>query len=111
MFDETIKWLIRPNTYPLISWLTPTNGATFTGGSNLTLTVSASDTNSYLKKVNFYRDGLRIGIANSLIGTSNILVWSNAPGGTYFMTARAVDNGGLSATTTQLVPCPGKPRC
>ncbi len=103
LFDATVRWATGTNIPPAINWLLPTNGSSFTGSSNISLSAKATDYESGLKKVNFYRDGVRVGIANSITNSTNSLVWSNVPGGTYFMGAKAIDNGGLSTTTTQLV--------
>ncbi|HET8782842.1 MAG TPA: Ig-like domain-containing protein [Pyrinomonadaceae bacterium] len=81
---------------PLVSVTVPTNGQTFVAGMDINIAANASDPNGAVTKVDFYRDGTLIGTdASSPYG----VVWSNVPKGTYVLTAKATDNGGLSTTS------------
>src|SRR5947207_600512 len=84
---------------PTVFIRTPTNNATFAASPNLTLIAQASDPDvgGSVVRVDFYRGATLIG--QSVDGRFS-LVWSNVPVGAYNLTAVAVDNTGLSATST-----------
>lgn len=81
------------NTNPAVTLTAPVNGATLTGPT--TLTATASD-NVFLDQVEFYRDGLLIGVDTS---SPYSLSWN--PGtttdGSHSFYARALDHAGNSA--------------
>jgi regulation of enolase protein 1 (concanavalin A-like superfamily) len=85
------------NQAPSVTLTSPSNGASFTAGANITLAASASDTDGTVARVEFYR-------GTTLVGTDTTspysAVWSSAPAGSYSLTARAVDNGGATRTST-----------
>ena len=85
------------NQAPSVSLSSPASGASFTAPANITLTASASDTDGTVARVEFYR-------GTTLIGSDTTspysAVWTGATAGTYSLTARAVDNGGATRTST-----------
>ncbi|HYG77652.1 MAG TPA: Ig-like domain-containing protein, partial [Planctomycetota bacterium] len=85
------------NVPPTVSLTSPTNGATFTAGANITLTANAADSNGTISKVEFFAGA-------TLLGTSTTapysFTWNNVAAGSYSLTAKATDNGGLSTTST-----------
>jgi hypothetical protein len=113
-------WDIGPYEYvsgshqpPTCSITSPTNGANFTPGSDITITATASDSGGTVTKVDFYE-------GSNLIGTDNSapysMVWTSVPVGSYTLTARATDNSnavGVSASVNITVNVPGNqaPAC
>jgi hypothetical protein len=73
----------------------PNNSVFFTSPTNLTLTAIASDTAGNIS-VQFFQGTNSLGIVTN---TPYTLVWSNAPSGSYALTAVATDTG-LTATST-----------
>src|SRR5439155_16869583 len=87
-----------PNQLPTVAITAPANGATYGAGASITLMAVASDPDGSISKVEFYRGG------STLIGTVSAtpyaLVWSNAPTGSYAITAKAYDNKNGAATSS-----------
>jgi hypothetical protein len=85
------------NKPPSVSLTAPANGAVFNYGASITLTASASDTDGSVTRVDFYRDG-------TLIGTDTTspysVAWTNAPIGTFGLTAVARDNAGATSVSS-----------
>ncbi|MBI4659123.1 MAG: hypothetical protein HY735_09800 [Verrucomicrobia bacterium] len=89
------------NRLPSISVIAPAANAAFTAPANMTITVSASDPDGTISKVEFYS-------AKKLIGTADAspfsFTWSNVAAGSYSLTAKATDNsGGISTSTPVMV--------
>lgn len=84
------------NQPPLVSLTSPINGSVFAVGTNVTITANAADQGGSVTLVEFFA-------GPSLIGSDAIspysLVWSNAPAGSFTLTARATDNLGAQATS------------
>lgn len=85
------------NQPPTAAITAPTNGATFTAGANITLTANASDSDGTVAKVEFFRGATSLGSKTSAPWS---VVWSNAPAGSYVLTAIATDNAGASTTSS-----------
>jgi len=83
-----------PNTAPTVSIASPTNGASFDGPTNLTITASAEDTGGSITQVEFFNGSTSIGVD----GSSPYSVSVTFGVGTHVLTAVATDN--LSATST-----------
>ena len=85
------------NQPPLVSLVSPTNGATFGAGTNVTLTANALDGDGSVTRVEFYSGGTNlIGISSNGVANQFSVVWSNVVPGSYALTARAFDNLGAS---------------
>jgi hypothetical protein len=102
------------NFPPIVRLISPPNGAIFRGPINLPLFAYAKDFNGQVLSVEFFADtnslGLGTGVCSDLRTNTGILpiicptnlftlVWSNAPVGTYILSAQATDDGGLSSTS------------
>jgi hypothetical protein len=113
------------NVPPKVTWLTPTNGASFLSRPNIELAANASDSNGWVTAVSFFADGQNIGtVTNNPFpaGAAQPLlsreahgltvpelhggwarqfqfVWTNVPPRTYALTAVATDNAGLQTTS------------
>ncbi|GAA0910923.1 glycosyl hydrolase family 18 protein [Rothia nasimurium] len=85
------------NQPPTAAITAPANGATFTAGANITLTANASDSDGTVAKVEFFRGATSLGSKTSAPWS---VVWSNAPAGSYVLTAIATDNAGASTTSS-----------
>jgi uncharacterized repeat protein (TIGR01451 family) len=84
------------NLPPAISILTPTNNQLFLiTPTNVSFTVSTSDADGTIAKVEFFSD------ATNKLGESTVspfnFTWTNAPAGSNTLTARATDNLGSTA--------------
>ncbi|HZR19029.1 MAG TPA: Ig-like domain-containing protein [Verrucomicrobiae bacterium] len=104
------------NFPPLVRLTSPPNGSVFAAPVNLPIYAYAADRDGSIASVEFFADTNSLGLGQGLclvampgsdsrwptpVCPTNIflLVWSNAPVGTYNLTAVATDNGGLSATS------------
>ncbi|HWX19817.1 MAG TPA: Ig-like domain-containing protein [Candidatus Binatia bacterium] len=93
-----------PNIPPTVSILTPTNGATFFTPVNIPICADARDADGYVATVEFFAGTNSLGVKTNnpmSAGPMNpfCLVWSNAPAGSYPLTAVATDNGGASTVS------------
>lgn len=74
-------------------------------GTNLTLMVTASDTDGLIRRVDFFQSN-KSGLPLRLIGTANgspfTFVWTNIPAGNHFVIAQAVDDSGATTRTLPL---------
>lgn len=83
---------------PLVSILSPTNGAFVAAGTPVTVTGTASDADGAVTSVQVYVNGATTGLANgglaTLNGSSWTIIWTPAASGTASVTAIAADNNG-----------------
>ncbi|KAF2330617.1 Ig-like domain-containing protein [Flavobacterium daemonense] len=89
--------ILEQNIAPTVTLSSPTNNASFTAGSSINFTFSASDADGSVSKVEFYDGSTKIG--ESTIAPYSFS-WNNAPSGTHAITAKAFDNRGLTATSS-----------
>lgn len=82
---------VAQNKRPRVALTSPGTESQFNVGSPVTLTAEASDADGTVAHVDFYA-------GNTLVGTSTSapyrFTWTNAPAGTYALTAVATDNDG-----------------
>jgi len=83
------------NIPPTVSITSPSNGATFTAGANITINATASDSDGTVTKVDFYQGTTFLGTDTS---SPYSYTWNNVPAGSYSLTAKATDDD--SAVTT-----------
>lgn len=80
------------NAQPSVSITNPVNNAALNSGENITINATASDSDGTISQVDFYYG------SNQLIGSDTTapfsIVFTNAPSGTYSLTAKATDNRG-----------------
>ncbi|MCG8571681.1 MAG: glycosyl hydrolase family 18 protein, partial [Spirochaetes bacterium] len=91
------------NLAPQVSITSPQNNATFTEGTNITITADAIDTDGVITQVEFFVGSSSIGVSSTFPYS---IVWTNATAGTYALKAVATDDGGAmttSATVTIIV--------
>jgi hypothetical protein len=84
------------NPQPVVSITSPVSGSSFSAGSNVTITASASENNGTITNISIYN-------GSTLLGSSSTspynYVMNNAGAGTYTLTARATDANGVSTTS------------
>jgi uncharacterized protein YjdB/beta-glucanase (GH16 family)/methyltransferase-like protein len=86
------------NPAPTVSITSPTAGASFTTGSNITINANASDTSpGTVSKVEFFQGATKIG--EDLTSPYSI-VWSGVVAGSYSLTAKATDDQLATTTST-----------
>lgn len=97
---------ITVNAPPTTGITTPTNGASFTAPTNITVTASASDSDGSISRIDFYQGTALIGTATTSPYT---ITWNNVAAGGYTLTARATDNLGASTTSSSVNVTVGLP--
>lgn len=94
--SSTTIQVLGPNTPPVISITSPASGTIFSQGSNVPITVAASDPDGSVTMVEYFANA-------SPIGTTNVapfgFTWINPAAGSYALTARATDNRGGQTTS------------
>ncbi|HEY2951718.1 MAG TPA: PA14 domain-containing protein, partial [Verrucomicrobiae bacterium] len=88
------------NLAPTVTILSPTNGAGFNAPASFTVSALAIDSDGVLTKVEFYRDGLKVGEATNSPFDFNV---ANLGAGTYRFTVKARDNGLATASASVTV--------
>ncbi len=89
------------NVPPQVAIATPASGATFYTPVDIPMCAAARDLDGFVATVEFFANGNSLGIkTNNPLSASPVnpfcLIWSNAPGGAWALTAKATDNGGAS---------------
>lgn len=83
------------NTPPTVSLTAPAAGTTYTAPASMAITANAADTNGYVTRVDFFAGSTLVGSDTT---SPYSVTWSNAPAGSYSLTAVAHDN--QNAVTT-----------
>ena len=93
---RTITVRTTTNQPPSVALTAPADGATYTAPATITMTATASDADGTVAGVDFF-------YGTTLVSTDSSspysVTWSNAPAGTYAITAVARDNGGVTTTS------------
>lgn len=87
---------LTTNTPPIVSLTSPANGATFTAGSNVTLSADARDTDGQIALVGLYTNDVRIA---TFTNAPYSVILSNVAVGTYTLTAKARDDADAVTTS------------
>jgi hypothetical protein len=106
------------NQPPVVSLVTPRNGARFRAPARISLVAQASDPDGTIAKVEFFSGTTSLGVGTASARVDNesdgegdgenggqgrngqyFLVWSRVPAGSYTLTAVATDNLGASSTS------------
>lgn len=94
---------LNVNVLPTISLTSPANNAKVTVGTAIAFNATAADTDGTIAKVEFFNGNTLLGTVlsggNGNTGTAYTFSWTNAPLGTFQLTARATDNAGGTVTT------------
>ncbi|MHA7056258.1 Ig-like domain-containing protein [Aquimarina sp. M1] len=86
------------NTAPTINITSPSDGASFNAGDNVSIQANANDTDGNVTKVSFYLDGNLISEDTSAPYLAN---WT-ATSGNYTLTAQATDNDEVSTMSSAI---------
>jgi hypothetical protein len=96
------------NQPPIVSLTNPANGTTYTAGTSIAMTATASDPDGSVARVEFYSGATLLGSDTT---SPYAYTWNGAPAGSHSLTALAVDQQGLSTrsaaraiTVTSSVP-------
>jgi len=85
------------NNAPSVNITSPLSGSFYKAPASIQITANASDSDGSITKVDFYN-------GSNLLGTSTVspysFTWTNVGAGTYSITAKATDNGGLTSTSS-----------
>lgn len=80
------------NNPPFVALTGPTNNATFSAGSDVTLTANADDLDGTIAKVEFFQGSTSLGEDTS---SPYSFTWHNVPTGIYELSAQATDDQGV----------------
>lgn len=86
------------NTLPTVSITSPASGAGFLTGSSVSIAATAADADGTVSSVEFFVDGVSVGVDNS----SSYTATYTAVAGTHSLTARATDNNGGQTTSAAI---------
>lgn len=84
------------NTAPSAAITSPLNNSTFLTPASITINANVTDPTGSIYLVEFYNGTTLLGTA---ISSPYTFIWNGAPAGSYQLTAKAIDNGGLTATS------------
>jgi hypothetical protein len=92
--DELIDWKHYPvqGGAPVVSITSPSEGAEFDEGDNITISADATDPFGAVAKVEFYKNDVKLGEDTN---SPYSLTWLDVPEGAYVLSAVATDNNGL----------------
>jgi len=90
------------NVAPTVSITAPTDAATYSVGSSVTITAAASDSDGVIDSVQFFVDGVKIGVDAT---SPYSYVWVTTSG-THTLTAVATDNNGEHTTSAPITISP-----
>lgn len=93
--SDPVGITVAANTPPTCAITSPSNGADFTEGDDITINATASDADGTVSKVEFFQGSSKLGEDTS---SPYSYTWQNVSAGNYTLTAKATDN--KSATTT-----------
>jgi alpha-tubulin suppressor-like RCC1 family protein len=81
---------------PTVSLTSPANNEVFPEGSNILLIASDSDVDGVVTQIEFFEGSTSLGFVTN---SPYAFDWVNPPPGNYALTARAIDNNGLTAVS------------
>jgi regulation of enolase protein 1 (concanavalin A-like superfamily) len=93
----TVNGSTPTNNPPSVSLTAPAGGATYVAPASVTMSAAASDSDGSVARVDFYAGSTLVGSDTS---SPYSATWSNAPAGTYSLTAVARDNAGATRTSS-----------
>src|SRR5262249_11267825 len=100
------------NSPPKVALIHPSDGELFIAPADIRVCADARDTEGFVRTVEFFANDHSLGIVSNALALAGVaandpvrleqvfcLQWSNAPAGTYTLTAKATDNRGLSSVS------------
>jgi hypothetical protein len=92
--SNAVLTVTSTNLAPVVTLHRPTNGSTFSAGSNIPMLAEASDPDGTVNFVDFFANSTLLGRVMAANTNLYSFVWSNAPPGTFQIRAEAIDNAG-----------------
>jgi hypothetical protein len=92
----TFSSSVVTNTPPTVTLTAPANNATFTAPATINITATATDAEG-ISKVEFYNGTNKLGEDAS---SPYSYTWTGVVAGAYSISAKVIDNGGLTATSS-----------
>jgi hypothetical protein len=89
-----------PNAAPVVSIAAPADAATIAPGQSVPVTANAVDADGVVRKVEFYADGVSVGLGTPSGTDQFSLTWSNVFAGSHALTVVATDDEGATGTST-----------
>lgn len=96
LFPSLAGVVNQANQPPLVNITAPANGSSFFVGDNVTINATASDPDGSVTQVEFFVNGVSVGVDNTAPYSANYVATS----GVKNITAVATDNGGQTATSS-----------
>lgn len=93
-----VQFDLLTNTPPQVSISSPANHTTYSAPANVTINANATDDGS-ISKVEFFQGSVKLGEDSS---SPYSFDWNNIVAGTYSITAKAIDNSGLTTTSAAI---------
>jgi hypothetical protein len=93
---------------PSVALTAPNEGAIYHSGDIITLSANANDPDGSVKQVEFFYNKVSLGVDTT---APYALTWSDAPAGSYKLTAVVTDNTGISATSAAVAISALPPGC
>lgn len=95
-----VNIVVNANAIPAVALTSPSPNAVYTAPATISISASASDSDGSISKVDFYS-------GTSLLGSSVAapfqLTWNGIAAGSYSLTAKATDNAGATAVSSEVV--------
>jgi len=82
---------VTPSSAPVVAITSPVHDRTYTAGSNITITASASESNGTIREVYFFDGTYYLGTGSASPYT---YTWTNVPAGPHSLTVEATDSNG-----------------
>ena len=87
------------NTPPTASFLSPTDGSTYSAGTSIFMQVKTTDSEYNQDKVIFYANGVQIAEDHE---QAFLYTWENPPAGVYTLTAKVIDTVGAEGMSPSI---------
>jgi hypothetical protein len=91
------------NNPPAVTISSPLTGTTFTAGTNIAISATASDIDGTISKVEFFAGANLIGTATVPVNGLYSITWANVNTGAYSLTAKATDNANGLTTSAAVI--------
>ncbi len=97
---------VKANVVPAVRITAPATNATYTAPATIAIAATATDSDGTIGAVDFHQGATKIGTDTA---APYAFTWTNVPGGTYSLTARATDDKGAVGTSAAITVRVNKP--
>ncbi len=104
--SAVVTVVVTANVPPTVAITAPANNASYTAPATINIAASASDSDGFVAKVDFYQGATKIGTDTT---APYAFTWSSVAGGTYSVTAKATDDKGSVTTSSAITVKVNKP--